>query len=101
MNPPSTLRQRTTESSARCVPYHIPDITQPTGSSGTEHGTEQQVGKIKKPPGEMSRPRRGGYNLQVALAWSDEQWDEVKPFVKLTVVNKLDLEEANHQTKFS
>ncbi|KAJ3992208.1 hypothetical protein F5050DRAFT_1811717 [Lentinula boryana] len=70
ISPSCTLCQRTTESS----------------------GTGQQIGLIEKPRGEMSRPRRGGYNLRGVLAWSDEQWNEVTRFVRLTVTEKLDLE---------
>lgn len=34
--------------------------------------------KIPKPPGEVTRIERGGYNLQLALGWSDEQYKRLQ-----------------------
>ncbi|KAJ3806576.1 hypothetical protein F5876DRAFT_80554 [Lentinula aff. lateritia] len=44
---------------------------------------------IPKPPGEVGRPGRGGYNLKKILGWPKEDYDNVKEFVK-TLVNSLD-----------
>ncbi|KAJ3872934.1 hypothetical protein F5051DRAFT_444724 [Lentinula edodes] len=34
--------------------------------------------KIPKPPGEVGRPGRGGYNLRKILGWSKQDYDNVK-----------------------
>ncbi|KAJ3897770.1 hypothetical protein F5879DRAFT_995561 [Lentinula edodes] len=46
--------------------------------------------KIPKPPGEVSRPGRGGYNLRAVLEWSNERFLKVKRFIDTTVEDKLD-----------
>ncbi|KAJ4498991.1 hypothetical protein C8R41DRAFT_915651 [Lentinula lateritia] len=40
---------------------------------------------IPKPPGEVGRPGRGGYNLRKIINWSKEDYDDVKDYVKLLV----------------
>ncbi|KAJ3925376.1 MAG: hypothetical protein NXY57DRAFT_967929 [Lentinula lateritia] len=45
--------------------------------------------KILKPPGEVGRPGRGGYNLRKVLGWSKQDYDNVKDFIK-TLVARLD-----------
>ncbi|KAG1844675.1 hypothetical protein F4604DRAFT_1596060 [Suillus subluteus] len=37
--------------------------------------------KIPKPPGKVSRLKRGGYNLQETLGWSPLEYEEVRSFV--------------------
>ncbi|KAG1848399.1 hypothetical protein C8R48DRAFT_663497 [Suillus tomentosus] len=37
--------------------------------------------KISKPPGEVSRLKQGGYNLQETLGWSPLEYEEVRSFV--------------------
>ncbi|KAH7872789.1 uncharacterized protein C8R40DRAFT_1173185 [Lentinula edodes] len=41
--------------------------------------------KIPKPPGEVGRPGRGGYNLRKILGWSRQDYDNVKNFIKILV----------------
>ncbi|KAJ3766546.1 hypothetical protein FB446DRAFT_608872, partial [Lentinula raphanica] len=47
-------------------------------------------GKIAKPPGEVSRPGRGGYNLRAELKWPAARFDKVKSYIDKLVENQLD-----------
>lgn len=62
----------------------------PGGPSGTLSQAESgsQSGKIPKPPGEVGRPNRGGYNLSVYLGWPKRDYDAVRVGVEycLTVL---------------
>ncbi|KAJ3848114.1 hypothetical protein EV368DRAFT_86965 [Lentinula lateritia] len=40
--------------------------------------TSPSSAKIPKPPGEVGRPGRGGYNLRKILGWSKQDYDDVK-----------------------
>ncbi|KAJ3891175.1 hypothetical protein GG344DRAFT_77160 [Lentinula edodes] len=40
--------------------------------------TSPSSAKIPKPPGEVGRPGRGGYNLRKTLGWSKQDYDDVK-----------------------
>ncbi|KAE9382285.1 hypothetical protein BT96DRAFT_1010960 [Gymnopus androsaceus JB14] len=48
--------------------------------------------KIPKPAGEVGRPGRGGYNLEVALGWQKEKFTRVKNVIKQLVVGDLSCE---------
>ncbi|KAE9397104.1 hypothetical protein BT96DRAFT_996069 [Gymnopus androsaceus JB14] len=102
MNHLCTLCQRTTSPSARTSPYPTTNRAQPPRSEASATGQQaenipasaQQVKQIAKPPGEVNRPHRGGYNLRTTLAWNEEQWAEVQNFVKLIVTEKLNLSKS-------
>ncbi|KAJ3853046.1 hypothetical protein EV368DRAFT_81960 [Lentinula lateritia] len=40
---------------------------------------------IPKPPGEVRRPGRGGYNLRKIMNWPKQDYDDVKDYIKLLV----------------
>ncbi|KAJ3898211.1 hypothetical protein F5879DRAFT_995029 [Lentinula edodes] len=44
---------------------------------------------IPKPPGEVRRPGRGGYNLRKITNWPKQDYDDVKDYIKL-LVERLD-----------
>ena len=46
--------------------------------SDSEESISSDSGKIRKPVGEVGRPGRGGYNLQVALSWSSKEYKKLK-----------------------
>ncbi|KAJ3898158.1 hypothetical protein F5879DRAFT_927268 [Lentinula edodes] len=46
--------------------------------------------KIPKPPGEVGRPGRGGYNLRKTLGWSRQDYDNVKTIAKYDFVARYD-----------
>ncbi|KAJ3970633.1 hypothetical protein EV361DRAFT_993738 [Lentinula raphanica] len=55
--------------------------------------------KIAKPPGEVGRPGRGGYNLRTELRWSVERFNKVKKYINGLVEQKLDcLQPLSKQT---
>ncbi|KAK7434684.1 hypothetical protein VKT23_020048 [Stygiomarasmius scandens] len=47
-------------------------------------------GKIRKPPGEVGRPGRGGYTLSKVLGWHPDQYSEVKTYINKKCSNDLD-----------
>jgi hypothetical protein len=47
-------------------------------SDSEESASSDSDGKIRKPVGEVGRPGRGGYNLQVALSWSSKEYKKLK-----------------------
>ncbi|KAJ3710496.1 hypothetical protein C8R42DRAFT_729396 [Lentinula raphanica] len=56
-------------------------------------------GKIAKPPGEVGRPGRGGYNLRSELRWSVGRFNKVKKYINGLVEQKLDcLQPLSKQT---
>ncbi|KAJ3756599.1 hypothetical protein EV361DRAFT_869792 [Lentinula raphanica] len=84
---------RTSRPSIRASPYNTPKVS-------LDHAYEDRLSsssiahqrihhKIAKPPGEVGRPGRGGYNLQKVLGWSKADYDEVKDFIKI-LVRRLD-----------
>ncbi|KAJ3804126.1 hypothetical protein F5876DRAFT_83729 [Lentinula aff. lateritia] len=46
--------------------------------------------KIPKPPGEVGRPGRGGYNLRKILGWSRQDYDNLKTIAKFDFVARYD-----------
>ena len=49
----------------------------PQDDDPSEPGSEEEE-LIRKPPGEAGRKRRGGYNLERQLAWSESQYKDVR-----------------------
>lgn len=47
-------------------------------AEGEEEDVEEKKILIAKPPGEVNRPARGGYNLQTTLSWEKDVYDEVR-----------------------
>ena len=39
---------------------------------------EEVVGLVKKPPGEVNRPKRGGYNLETKLEWDVDEYKRLR-----------------------
>lgn len=48
-----------------------------TGDS-TASESDSEDGLIAKPPGEAGRPGRGGYNLEIELAWDSKKFHKLK-----------------------
>ena len=46
--------------------------------SDSEESISSDSGKIRKLVGEVGRPGRGGYNLQVAFSWSSKEYKKLK-----------------------
>lgn len=46
------------------------------GEDEVDDKDEQKL--IMKPPGEVNRPARGGYNLQATLSWDKDVYEEVR-----------------------
>ncbi|KAJ3873305.1 hypothetical protein F5051DRAFT_444375 [Lentinula edodes] len=68
---------------------------------GDEHDRDSSIGivdddselgdpRIPKPAGEVSRPGRGGYNLQNALNWPGNRFINIKKFIDKAVEENLD-----------
>ncbi|KAF9072146.1 hypothetical protein BDP27DRAFT_1418288 [Rhodocollybia butyracea] len=76
---PSRDRQR----SSTPVPSEAP-------REQTDESDSNIDNKVPKPPGEVGRPGRGGYNLRVQLQWTDEKYDKIKAFINKLVNDKLD-----------
>jgi hypothetical protein len=59
----------------------ISDITESSEvlSTSSTNDTSSEVHElIPKPPGEVGRPKRGGYNIQKALCWSNTRFDKLR-----------------------
>lgn len=48
------------------------------GESVEDSASSSDVGKISKPPGEVGRPGRGGYNLKSKLGWDKHDFRKVQ-----------------------
>jgi hypothetical protein len=54
------------------------DSAAPEVESECDDGSDISTGsKIPKPPGEVGRPRCGGYNLETALGWREKTLEDV------------------------
>ncbi|KAG2135314.1 hypothetical protein DEU56DRAFT_913417 [Suillus clintonianus] len=55
--------------------------------------------KIPKPDGEVGRPGRGGYNLEMALNWDDEHFKNLKACVHRYIKKHCDVSKSKkHET---
>ncbi|GAW02641.1 hypothetical protein LENED_004307 [Lentinula edodes] len=84
---PETLQTRHTLSSKPAT--HTSSTLNPQLAEDEGSDTDDCT-KIPKPPGEVSRPGRGGYNLRVVLKWSNGRFLKVKRFIDAAVEDKLD-----------
>ncbi|TDL24043.1 hypothetical protein BD410DRAFT_703608, partial [Rickenella mellea] len=94
--PPLTLRvrfspERLMASAPALTLRRIFDITESTGDSGW--GPTRSF-PIRKPPGEVTRLKRGGYNLKDQVGWSQDIYDMVKEYLNELVEEHLDLDKC-------
>jgi hypothetical protein len=81
--PPATTKPPAVRFRSR-TPFNDDSASQKSESSlsslsdSEESVSSDSDGKIRKPVGEVSRPGRGGYNLQVALGWSSKEYKKLK-----------------------
>lgn len=61
-------------------PSPISDLTDSEASStgSTGEGPSEVDELIPKPPGDVARPNRGGYNLAKALGWPNEKFEKLR-----------------------
>ncbi|KAJ3840928.1 hypothetical protein F5878DRAFT_611702 [Lentinula raphanica] len=59
-----------------------PYRTQAPGLQCAQPMRRSSIQEIQKPPGEVGRPGRGGYNLRNVLGWSKREYDDVKDFIR-------------------
>jgi hypothetical protein len=56
----------------------ITESSEVSSTSSTNDTSSEAHELIPKPPGEVGRPKRGGYNLQKALCWSNTRFDKLR-----------------------
>ena len=56
----------------------LTELSDASTRSSSEAPSDVNDGMIPKPPGEVSRPKRGGYNLQKALGWPDPKFGKLQ-----------------------
>lgn len=59
------------------------------GVSSPEEESDDGEEKIKKPSGEVGRPGRGGYNLEVALGWARDDFEKIKESEASSMIKHL------------
>ncbi|TDL24058.1 hypothetical protein BD410DRAFT_802360 [Rickenella mellea] len=115
--PPLTLRvrfspKRLMASAPALTLRHIFDITESTGVQHSDRTSHQAARTpdarpegdsgwgptrsfpIRKPPGEVTRLKRGGYNLKDQVGWSQDIYDMVKEYLNELVEEHLDLDKC-------
>src|ERR1700690_4673123 len=75
---PSTKRKHYDDSDGSELSDSQLDSQSDSQSDCSESDESSGEEKIPKPPGEASRPGRGGYNLEAALGWHPNDYAEVR-----------------------